>query len=220
MSDELFEVAFSGQIKDGADLQQVKAKVGAIFKADETKLAHLFSGKRMVIKKNIDQAMANKYKAALDNAGAVCEIKSLSEVVESKPPEDKAPQQKVPEQKDQEQKDQEQRPPEDRSVDSPVEKTVEQKPAVSSPVVSREVAGDIPGAPQTDPLGINANDITDLSAGIAPLGSDMQDGIQAVAEPELDISGLDMAPAGSDLGETKKDDDPPPPNTDGLSLLD
>jgi len=215
MSDELFEVAFSGQIKAGADLQQVKAKVGAMFKADETKLAHLFSGKRMVIKKNIDQVMANKYKAALDNAGAVCEIKSLSEVVESKPPEDKTPQQKVPEQKDQGQ-----RPPEDRSVDNPVEKAVEPKPAVPSPAVSREAAADIPGAPQTDPLGINANDITDLSAGIAPLGSDMQDEIQAVAEPELDISGLDMAPAGSDLGEIKKDDDPPPPNTDGLSLLD
>jgi len=225
MSDELFEVAFSGQIKAGADLQQVKAKVGAMFKADETKLAHLFSGKRMVIKKNIDQAMANKYKVALDNAGAVCEIKSLSDVAESKPPENKAPvqkvqEQKVQEQKVQEQKVQEQRPPEDKSVDNPVEKAVEQKTALSSAVVSREAAGGIPGAPQTDPLGINANDITDLSVGIAPLGSDMQDGIQAVAEPELDISGLDMAPAGSDLGEIKKADDPPPPSTDGLSLLD
>ena len=215
MSDELFEVAFSGQIKDGADLEQVKAKVGAIFKADETKLAHLFSGKRMVIKKNIDQAMANKYKAALDNAGAVCEIKSLSEAVESTPPAHTAPQQKVPQQKIQEQ-----RPSEDSSVDKPVEKTVEQKPTVPSPAVGREAAGDVPDAPHTDPLGINANDITDLSVGIAPLGSDMQDEIQVVAEPQLDISGLDMAPAGSDLGEMKKDDDPPPPNTDGLSLLD
>ena len=60
MSDELFEVAFSGQIKEGADLEQVKAKVGTMFKADATKLGHLFSGKRMVIKKNIDQATANK----------------------------------------------------------------------------------------------------------------------------------------------------------------
>jgi len=201
MSDELFEVAFSGQIKDGADLQQVKAKVGAMFKADETKLAHLFSGKRMVIKKNIDQAMANKYKAALDKAGAVCEIKSLSEVVEPKPAEQKAPQQSVVETK----------PPETKKPE-PVHAV--------SPSVSSVAVGDIPGAPQTDPLGINANDISDLSAGIAPVGSDMQDEIKVVAEPQLDISGMDMAPAGSDLGEMKKDDDPPPPNTDGLSLLD
>ncbi len=196
MSDELFEVAFSGQIKDGADLEQVKAKVGAMFKADATKLAHLFSGKRMVIKKNIDQVMANKYKAALDNAGAVCEIKSLSEDVQPA---------------------------------ATVERVAESKPTQvsnsevsSSPVAptASGVSGDIPGAPQTDPLGINANDIAELSVGIAPLGSDMQDEIKQVAEPQLDISGLDIAAVGSDLGQAKKAADPPPPSTDGLSLVD
>lgn len=189
MSDELFEVAFSGQIKDGADLEQVKAKIGAMFKADATKLAHLFSGKRMVIKKNIDQAMANKYKAALDNAGAVCEIKSLSHNTESNLP----------------------------------EKTLtENQPAeiIPKPVASTsEFTGDAPAAPQTDPLGITANDISELSAGLAPVGSDMQDEIKPVAEPQLDISGMDVAPVGSDLGEMKKPADPPPPNTDGLSLV-
>jgi len=34
MSDELFEVAFSGQIEDGVDLDEVKAKVATLFKAD------------------------------------------------------------------------------------------------------------------------------------------------------------------------------------------
>jgi len=83
MSDELYEVAFSGQIKAEADLEHVKAKVAAMFKADATKLERLFSGQRMVIKKNIDQATAKKYQMALDNAGAVCEVKLLSEAVES-----------------------------------------------------------------------------------------------------------------------------------------
>jgi len=189
MSEELFEVAFSGQIKDAANLEQVKAKVGAMFKADATKLAHLFSGKRMVIKKNIDQAMANKYKAALDNAGAVCEIKSLSDNAKSH---------------------------------SPVKSVIENRPteAVSNPVASTPVfAGDIPAAPQTDPLGISASDISELSVELAPVGSDMQDEIKQVAEPQLDISGMDIAPVGSDLGEIKKPADPPPPNTDGLSLV-
>ncbi|RDH82318.1 MAG: hypothetical protein DIZ80_08435 [endosymbiont of Galathealinum brachiosum] len=187
MSDELFEVAFSGQIKDGADLEQVKAKVGTMFKADATKLEHLFSGKRMVIKKNIDQATANKYHKALDNAGAVCEIKSLNEAARTKPAEP------------------------------------EVKVATAAPVTVATSAGlnvDAPAAPQTDPLGINAGDISDLSAGIAPLGSDMQDEIKEVDEPELDISGMGMSPVGSDLGQIKKDDDPPPPNTDGMTLVD
>jgi len=184
MSDELYEVAFAGQIKEGADLEQVKAKVGAMFKADATKLAHLFSGKRMVIKKNIDQATANKYKTALNNAGAICEIKSLNEAVAETP--------------------------------------VVAEPVKSSPtkVERAVVSGNAPAAPQTDPLGIGANDISELTAAIAPVGSDMQDEITQVAEPALDISGMDMAPAGSELGQIKKDDDPPPPDTSGLSLVD
>jgi len=184
MSDELFEVAFAGQIKEGADLEQVKAKVGAMFKADATKLAHLFSGKRMVIKKNIDQATANKYKSALNNAGAVCEVKSLSE--------------------------------------APAESPAEAEPVKSTPAKVKSVvnSGNAPAAPQTDPLGIGAGDISELAAAIAPVGSDMQDEITQVAEPVLDISGLDMAPAGSELGQIKKNDDPPPPDTNGLSLVD
>lgn len=183
MSEELFEVAFSGEIAVGADLEQVKAKVGVMFKADATKLAHLFSGKRMVIKKNIDQATANKYKAALNKAGAVCEVKSLSEAPEAPKPAASKP-------------------------------TAPPRPA---PVIA---SGDIPAAPQTAPLGVTANDISDLSANLAPIGSDMQDSIKEVAEPELDISGLGIAPAGSDLGQAKKDDDPPPPDTRGLTMAD
>ncbi len=74
MSDELFEVAFSGQISDGAEPGEVKAKVGKMFNADDAKLAQLFSGRRVVIKKNIDRATAAKYQTALNRAGAECEI--------------------------------------------------------------------------------------------------------------------------------------------------
>jgi hypothetical protein len=74
MSDQLFEVAFSGQISDGASMDEVRVKVGKIFNADDAKLAQLFSGKRIVIKKNIDQATATKYQIALNRAGAECEV--------------------------------------------------------------------------------------------------------------------------------------------------
>lgn len=87
MSEELYEVVFYGEIVEGAELDQVKAKVAAMFKADAAKLAQLFSGKRVVIKKNIDQATANKYQSALQNAGAQCEVKSLAEVAVASPAE-------------------------------------------------------------------------------------------------------------------------------------
>jgi len=197
MSEELFEVAFSGQVAEGADLEQVKAKVGAMFKADATKLAHLFSGKRMVIKKNIDQATANKYKAALNKAGAVCEVKSLSEPVEN------ITAQPV--------------------VEAQAEKPAAPKPQVKAPAPAKAapaiLSGDIPAAPQTAPLGVTAEDISDLTANLAPVGSDMQDSIQEVSEPVLDLSGLDVAPPGSDLGQVKKENDLPPPDTSGITLV-
>jgi len=184
MNEELYEVAFSGAILEGADIEQVKAKIGAMFKADAAKLAHLFSGKRVVIKKNIDQATANKYKTALTNAGADCEVKSLA------------------------------------VAETPVQA---QEKVVAEPVKAatvKVVAEDVPTAPQTDPLGISANDIADLNVNIAPVGSDMQDEIKEAIAPDLDLSGLDMAEAGSDLGEIKKGEAPPPPNTDGMTLVD
>jgi hypothetical protein len=105
-------------------------------------------------------------------------------------------------------------------------KPVETQPVVTeaAPSVSARPASvsdhDVPSAPQTDPLGISAGDISELSADIAPLGSDMQDEVNEVTEPQLDIAGLDMAPPGSDLGQAKKADEPPPPSTEGLTLVD
>ncbi|VAW57929.1 hypothetical protein MNBD_GAMMA11-1420 [hydrothermal vent metagenome] len=184
MSDELYEVAFSGQIAEGADIEQVKTKVAAIFKADAAKLDQLFSGKRVVIKKNIDQAMAGKYRAALNNAGAVCEVKSL--LAE----------------------------PQGSAVEGIV------VPVAPPPAPAPAPAGDIPPAPQTAPLGVAAEDIADLSVSLAPPGSDMQDGQPPPVAPEIDVSGMDVAPVGSDLGPSKKEAEPPPPDTDGLSMAD
>ncbi len=194
MSEELYEVAFSGEIAEGANLEQVKAKVGAMFKADATKLAHLFSGKRVVIKKNIDEATANKYKTALLNAGALCEVKSLAEGEVAATP-----------------------APAPASTPAAVQ---DKKPVAAVTRPSTINTENVPAAPDTDPLGISADDISDLSADIAPVGSMMQDEITEVSEPDVDISQLDMAPPGSDLGELKKKDVPPPPDTSGMSLVD
>lgn len=210
MSDELFEVAFSGQILKSAEMAQVKVRVAAMFKADAAKLAHLFSGKRVVIKKNIDQATATKYKNALTNAGALCEIKSLSDSVQLNIAADCSAANQAAE------------------ASTPAIKadvsagSVGAESTVTDNVSHQKVApsAHVPAAPQTDPLGIVANDISDLPAAMAPLGSDMQDEIKSVQAPQLDLSGMDMAPAGTDLGQAKKADEPSPPNTDGLSLVD
>ncbi len=190
MSDELFEVAFSGQISDAADLNDVKAKVAKMFNADEAKLAQLFSGKRVVIKRNIDQQIAAKYQNALKRAGAVCEVKSLSANQAVAPDSNPAPAAAAP---------------------TPAAQVIPKAPVDY---------GDVTPPPQTDPLGISGDQIEDLSATIAPVGSELQTEIKEAAAPAIDISDLEIAPVGSDIGSSKKDPNPPPPDTTGLSMAD
>jgi hypothetical protein len=198
MSDELFEVAFSGQINDDADLNEVKAKVGKMFNADESKLEQLFSGKRIIIKKNIDQQTASKYQAALERAGAKCEVISQSPHEAPAANSDTAP--------------------------APSSVTAAPTPPVAPAPPAAPKApvdyGDVTPPPQIDPLGIRGDQIEGLSASIAPVGSELQDEIKAVAAPAIDTSGLEVAPVGSDIGSGKKDPDPPPPDTAGLSMAD
>jgi len=192
MSDQLFEVAFSGQISDGANLDEVKARVGKMFKADDAKLAQLFSGKRIVIKKNIDQATAAKYQTALNRAGAECEVKPFGEAARVAP----------------------------AAATAPVAAAAESNAAATPSSVEYETAydGEVEPPPQTDPLGITGDEIEDLAASIAPVGSELQDAHETAETPQIDIAGLDVAPVGSDIGVTKKDAEPPPPDTSGITL--
>ena len=196
MSDELFEVAFSGQISDAADLDDVKAKVAKMFNADEAKLAQLFSGKRIIIKKNIDQQTAAKYQTAIQRAGAVCEVNSLSANQAAAPNRNPAP------------------------TATPAPAAAE--PARPAAVVPKAPVdyGDVTPPPQIDPLGITGDQIAELSVSIAPVGSELQTEIKEVPAPAIDISDLEVAPVGSDIGSGKKNPDPPPPDTTGLSMAD
>ncbi len=69
-----YDIVFSGQILPGADLAQVKTRLAALFKMDSDGVARLFSGKRFFIKKGVDGETAEKYKTALEKAGAACEL--------------------------------------------------------------------------------------------------------------------------------------------------
>jgi hypothetical protein len=194
MSNELFEVAFSGQVSDGANVDEVKAKVGKMFNADDAKLAQLFSGKRIVIKKNIDQATANKYKTALNRAGAECEIRSSAAAAGAEPVAAKAP-------------------------ESPATPAVDGKQPVSLEYEAKG-GGEVLPPPQVDPLGISGDQIEELSASIAPVGSELQDEVKPVEAPPIDTSGIEIAPVGSDIGTASKEEDPPPPDTTGIKLAD
>ena len=66
-----YNLIFQGEIIAGASLEEVKANVARLFKADAAKTAALFSGKTIIIKRNLDSDSARKYLAILKKAGAV-----------------------------------------------------------------------------------------------------------------------------------------------------
>lgn len=71
---EQFHVVFEGRIAEHADLDMVKHNVGRAFKLPPEQVDKLFSGKRIALKKNVDQSTAEKYRATLERAGALCEV--------------------------------------------------------------------------------------------------------------------------------------------------
>ena len=77
-----YEIAFSAQLVPGAELALVKANLAKLFQADEQRIALLFSGRRIVIKTNLDEAGAEKYRSTLERAGAVAEVVNLDVEVE------------------------------------------------------------------------------------------------------------------------------------------
>lgn len=66
-----YNLIFQGEIIAGASLDEVKNNVAKLFKADAAKTAALFSGKAIVIKRNLDKETTKKYLAVLKKAGAV-----------------------------------------------------------------------------------------------------------------------------------------------------
>lgn len=67
---ELFNVVFSGEVSGRADPAVVRANVGKLFNASEAVLDKLFSGQPVAVKKMVDRATAMKVRAMMKQAGA------------------------------------------------------------------------------------------------------------------------------------------------------
>jgi hypothetical protein len=74
MSENTFAVVFTGQLVEGAAAEQVKANFARLFKVEMEKVAPMFTGKPVTIKRGVDAATARKYQQALQQAGAVCNV--------------------------------------------------------------------------------------------------------------------------------------------------
>lgn len=69
-TEQQFDIVFRGDIVLGHQLDEVKARLAQLFKADSARIDALFVGRPVPLKRNLDAATAKKYQAVLTKAGA------------------------------------------------------------------------------------------------------------------------------------------------------
>ena len=85
-----YMIVLSGELLPGEDLKTVKEKMLKLFNLSEEQVNVLFSGERQIVKKNIFNDAAMKYKYAIEKAGAVCiveveELDASNLLIQSEP---------------------------------------------------------------------------------------------------------------------------------------
>jgi len=82
----LYNLIFQGKIIDGASLNKVKLNIAQLFKINAAKTDTLFSGKAIIIKKNLNTESAKKYLTVLKKAGAIVKAVKIEATTSTTPP--------------------------------------------------------------------------------------------------------------------------------------
>ena len=72
MSDTKYNVVLSNILSAEMDRSQVVDNLSALFKSNNQKIEQLLSKPETIIKKDVEKATAEKYHAAITQAGAAC----------------------------------------------------------------------------------------------------------------------------------------------------
>ncbi|KGE03323.1 hypothetical protein [Pseudohaliea rubra] len=70
MDDETFNIYYAGELLEGHDAASVRQGLAVLFNASDATLDKLFSGATHLIRRDLDRAQAQRYKAAMERAGA------------------------------------------------------------------------------------------------------------------------------------------------------
>jgi hypothetical protein len=214
MSDPKYDIYFRGEILPEADEAQVRAAIAKIFKADNAKLAQLFSGKVSTIKKSVDKATAAKYQQAFKKAGAkvvitIAKVAAESSVVAPEAVKSEAVKPQViegswdvlPTGNDLLKPDERRNIP-DVDIDTSAIKMV-------SPFAKVDV---------DEKIDLPAPDTSHFS--IADVGEDMNPNrIASLPDLELDLSEFSVAEVGAPLADKKHKNVPPAPDIKHIKLV-
>jgi hypothetical protein len=214
MSDPKYDIYFRGEILPEADEAEVRAAIAKIFKADNAKLAQLFSGKVSTIKKSVDKATAAKYQQAFKKAGAkvvitIAKVAAESSVVAPEAVKSEAVKPQViegswdvlPTGNDLLKPDERRNIP-DVDIDTSAIKMV-------SPFAKVDV---------DEKIDLPAPDTSHFS--IADVGEDMNPNrIASLPDLELDLSEFSVAEVGAPLADKKHKNVPPAPDIKHIKLV-
>lgn len=248
MSAPEFDIVFRGDIVIGHALADVKLRMQQLFKTDAAKVDALFIGRPVPLKRNLDEATAQKYRDVLLKAGALVEIVPAGKFAtpSAPPPKPVAASPVTPAQPkatvwtlapvgtrlvDAAYRPVIQAPAIDTShlsvrpqsgnlVDSS-EKKSEPVAAVVVPQLGlAELGADLISADEKMELPILEIEVEDW--GIAELGSDLVAASErpVVTATAITVGNYGLAPAGSDLGQIKPQVKPVTPDISKLKLAD
>jgi len=74
MSDERFDLSYLGLIAPGADPEQVRQRLRAVFKLTDKGTERLFTGRPVIVKRGVDFATATRFETIFAHAGATLTI--------------------------------------------------------------------------------------------------------------------------------------------------
>ena len=206
MSESLFEVVFQGKLVDGFSVTDVKANVARLFKATPQQIEHMFVGKRVVIRNQLDQETALKYQVLLRKNGAVCQVEPMQSAAAPAPA---APASATPQASPQ--------AAATRPAATPAPAPAARPATFAQPATASGASAPMPG--RLPVAGKKVDSIlsgTDLS--LAPNDAGLAGGTGAVQAKAPDVSHLSLAPVGVRLGDEQELPPPIVPDVDHFSL--
>jgi uncharacterized membrane protein YhaH (DUF805 family) len=78
MTEARFKIMFSGELMPESDLESTQEQLARLFKSERSRIAALFSGQPVALKRDLNEAQAQKYQQALQRAGARVQIEAES----------------------------------------------------------------------------------------------------------------------------------------------
>ena len=209
MSEKRYQIVFEGELVPGSQHEAVRRNLAQLFKMDESKVEGLLSGKRVVLKKEADQATAMKFRAAMKKAGAVCHLVSLDEPEEITPAPPPEPE-----------------PAQPSASAAPAADTAAQQPEPAANTATQTAADAGGGASATEAAG-NMEMVGTIRTGgtdfsgpfdVAPAGTEIGEQRDLGPEQDPDISHLSMAEPGAELEELPRHEAVEAPDISHLSI--